>query len=59
MVVGARNPAGVSCAQRPSCRLSQAFRFHYTIQMVYYLWYCCDVPFMRTEMGKRYGKSAT
>jgi hypothetical protein len=27
MVVGVRKPEGVSCAQRPSCRLSEAFRF--------------------------------
>ena len=59
MVVGVRKPKGVSCAQRPSCRLSEAFRFAYITFIRSVLWYSLYVPFMRTELGKMYGKSAT
>jgi hypothetical protein len=59
MVVGARNPEGVSCAQRPSCRLSQAFRFNNNTFLRSVLWYYLYIPSVRMELGKKYGKCAT
>jgi hypothetical protein len=56
MVVGARNPEGVLCAQRPSCRLSQAFRFIYNTYIRVVLWYDSYMPLMRAEMRNRDGK---
>jgi hypothetical protein len=58
MVVGARNPEGVSCAQRPSCRASQPFGFHDTIELVYYLLSWCGVLFVSAVMEKNDGKRA-